>query len=141
MKKPISVAQHSIYVARLCEGHGCELQGLLHDAAEAYIGDITKWLKRTEAMTAFRHLEADIQRTIFKKFKCDTIQHKMVSKADKIMVRFEGMKGFDKNFKIDHPHYPNLTEQEIENVGKWGFWRWRESERLFLDHFRLYNET
>src|SRR5580765_2644929 len=44
-RRPINVAQHSVYVSRLCDDTGFERQALLHDASEAYLGDITKWLK------------------------------------------------------------------------------------------------
>lgn len=54
---PYSVAQHSIWVALYMEiEHGCfpeqVLQGLLHDAHEAYIGDITTPLKLCEGVAA-----------------------------------------------------------------------------------------
>jgi uncharacterized protein len=39
-----SVAQHSVLVAELCPTH--RLQALLHDAAEAYLGDQVEPLKR-----------------------------------------------------------------------------------------------
>lgn len=40
-----TVGQHSIVVARLCPDE-LKLSGLMHDAAEAYIGDIVQPLKR-----------------------------------------------------------------------------------------------
>lgn len=47
--RPYSVAEHSVYVARLAELDGAspslQLAALLHDAHEAYIGDITSPVK------------------------------------------------------------------------------------------------
>ena len=47
--RPISVAEHSIFVACLlaASGHGpsLQLQGLCHDAAEAYMGDVPRPIK------------------------------------------------------------------------------------------------
>lgn len=45
-----SVAQHSVLVSRLLERWGCDpwvqLWGLMHDAAEAYLGDVASPMKR-----------------------------------------------------------------------------------------------
>jgi len=40
-----SVADHSIRVARMLEGSGWELGALMHDSAEAYLGDVIRPLK------------------------------------------------------------------------------------------------
>lgn len=57
-----SVAQHSIFVANWLLGQGYSneivLTGLLHDAAEAYVGDMMRPLKRVPAMEAvFKPIE------------------------------------------------------------------------------------
>lgn len=50
VREHYSVAQHSVLVARLLrdEGHnsGIQAQGLLHDAHEAYVGDVASPIKR-----------------------------------------------------------------------------------------------
>src|SRR4051812_2148358 len=58
-KRPMSVAQHSVYVSRLCPNY--RLAGLLHDASEAYLGDVTKWVKSTHEFEAYREAEDRIQ--------------------------------------------------------------------------------
>lgn len=142
-QKPINVAQHSVYVARYCEevtsADTISLQGLLHDGAEAYIGDITKWVKSVPQMSFFRELEDCIQSLIFRKFGCALALHPVVEDADRVMVRYEGSRGFPDPFIIDHPNYPPLTETQLARIGKWGHWKWRESKELFLTHFRMYS--
>lgn len=44
-RKPITNAEHSLYVSNILEGNGLEFYGLLHDAHEAFFGDISSPLK------------------------------------------------------------------------------------------------
>ena len=140
---PINVAQHSVYCAMLCRGTGFELQALLHDASEAYLGDVTKWLKHTSEMQAFREAEDRAQSVIFTKFGCPIIMADAVEEADRIMVRFEGVKGFGPDFKIHHPNYSPLTSIQTERVNfagtsPWLPWSWSESRERFLMFFNQY---
>lgn len=99
-KFPYTVAQHSVYVAQLEYKHSQNarqaLAALLHDAAEAYIGDIVRPLKNTlkfvlsgmacnmqptaEADMLLRwehklsHCEQRIQDMIYSKFHCTPTQ-------------------------------------------------------------------
>lgn len=140
-KKPISVAQHSVYVSRiafaLTDNKLVAKQGVLHDAAEAYLGDVTRWLKRTPEMYAYREAEQRVEDVIFYKFGCERVRHPAVGEADRIMVRFEGQQGFGKDFKIDHPNYPPLTDRDLGLVGKWGHWTWKVAEDIFLSTYRM----
>ena len=58
-----SVAQHSLLVSDYCEN---KLWGLLHDAAEAYIGDIVSPVKRQLQLVS--NLEQSILRLIAQKY-------------------------------------------------------------------------
>ncbi len=65
-EKHYSVAQHSVLTARYMP-KGFEAYGLLHDAAEAYIGDVSKPLKmamRHLRCEAYDAIEARLTRTI-----------------------------------------------------------------------------
>lgn len=63
--RPYSVAQHSVMVSRIVEQRHA-MWGLLHDASEAYIGDVATPLKMM--LPNYRELEETIQRAIARKF-------------------------------------------------------------------------
>lgn len=136
--RPINVAQHSVFVSRLCSREN-KLQGLLHDASEAYLGDITRWLKRSEVFHKYRSLETYVQAVIFKKYGCPLEMNREVIDADNLMVRFEGRKAFGNGLSVpeDQREFLLLTLEERNRVGCWNFWDWRISKDVFLKEFDL----
>jgi len=84
---PISVAQHSVGVSFLSgSNREHQLQGLLHDAAEAYLGDVTKWLKDSPEMAAYRAAEDAALSTIMYKFGLPSELHSIVNAADRMAI-------------------------------------------------------
>lgn len=86
-----SVAEHSVRVARLVEACGGTpeeaLWGLLHDAAEAYLGDMVRPLK--VSMTAYREHEARHEGVILKGLGVaapTTEARKLVKTTDDILL-------------------------------------------------------
>lgn len=72
-----SVAEHSILVSEVAQGH--EYAALLHDAAEAFIGDVTRPLK--QLLPEYKRLEKSIEEAIFSRFEVGEV-HPDVKKAD-----------------------------------------------------------
>lgn len=62
-----SVAQHSVLVASKLPLH-LQLAGLLHDASEAYLGDIVAPLKHRKGFGKYREIEYDLQHRIYDAF-------------------------------------------------------------------------
>lgn len=67
-----TVAEHSIWVCELVRAHsnpgeGLELEGLLHDSAEAYLRDMPSPIK--DLLPEYQELEESLLRVIGKKFK------------------------------------------------------------------------
>lgn len=76
-----SVAQHSVVVSHLADAH--PLWGLLHDAAEAYVGDMTAPWKRCSAMgPLYRQAERRFQRVICDRFDLSQREPPDVRDAD-----------------------------------------------------------
>jgi hypothetical protein len=78
-KCPYSVAQHSVMVSKIV-GQPHAMWGLLHDASEAYLGDVATPLKNM--LPQYRELEEHIQRTIARKFGLCWPMPKAVKAAD-----------------------------------------------------------
>lgn len=64
----LSVARHSIWVSEQLDGTGHEMWGLLHDAAETYLGDVVKPLKHHPSMEMFREAEYRLDAVIAARF-------------------------------------------------------------------------
>ena len=68
----VSVGEHSLVVSRLLEQRGesplIQATGLLHDASEAYLGDISGPLKRLPAFDGYREVEEHVERVIAAKY-------------------------------------------------------------------------
>ena len=80
------MAQHSVLVSCIVpEEHA--LQALLHDATEAYMGDMVKPLK--DIMPEFQAMEEKLQKTIFRRFGVNEEMHPAVKDADMILLTTE----------------------------------------------------
>ena len=68
----VSVGEHSLVVSRLLEERGesplIQATGLLHDASEAYLGDISGPLKCLPAFDGYREVEEHVERVIAAKY-------------------------------------------------------------------------
>lgn len=58
-----SVAQHCVEVSRLCRAD-YQLEGLVHDAAEAYIGDVVTPLKHAVEMGGYLSIERRVEKAL-----------------------------------------------------------------------------
>ena len=94
-----SVAEHSVRVAHFLadnivgeDAKGREtirrltLTGLLHDAGEAYIGDMTRPLKRCAGMEEFARIEGRIYTVIAQKYGCMDPLPPAVALADDVLL-------------------------------------------------------
>lgn len=86
VKSFYSVAQHSVAVSLLVPAEYA-LVGLLHDATEAYIGDVTRPLKRM--IPGYTRIERLVEKAIFDRFGLELPLPQCVKEADVIMLRTE----------------------------------------------------
>lgn len=124
-----SVAQHSIYVSKMCSEENA-LCGLLHDLTEAYIGDMASPLKRR--MDAFNEVEEVIWKQIAIKFGLPKKMPVEVKEADKRAFRMEwaylmgGDNPDNEKFLIPRAEFNKNTPAEVE----------KEFMNLFLELYK-----
>lgn len=83
-----SVAEHSLAVSSIAQskwGISSAKLGLLHDASEAYIGDVCRGLKyRPGIMESYRDAEETLMAKILKKYRIDTYSEETHARVKKI---------------------------------------------------------
>ena len=83
-----SVADHSVRVSKILD-HDVALWGLLHDAAEAYLGDLTRPLKRADDARWFREAEDRLLETVAGRFGLSWPMPEAVRAADDVLLTTE----------------------------------------------------
>lgn len=81
-----SVAQHCYHASYLVDREHA-LAALLHDAAEAYIGDVATPLKHL--LPDYKVIEARVEAAVAKHFNLSTRMHPSVKQADLVMLATE----------------------------------------------------
>ncbi len=144
---PYPVAQHCRLASYIVEPE-FELWTLLHDAPEAYIGDMSRPLKHfTLAGEEYRKVEKKIQEVISIKFGLSLEEPTEVKQADTTMLLFEkeqlmsatpwdmqkekAMSRIDTNAQWESASASKNREKDIRIVET----SFRENKRLFLERF------
>ncbi len=86
-----SVADHCLLVSSLLNGPKLKLAGLLHDASEAYFGDMAGPIKRREELSDYAQEESILSRFIMSCF-CGYLspaERELVKQADKLAYNIE----------------------------------------------------
>lgn len=89
-----SVAEHSVHVSHLVSPEFA-LHALLHDAAEAFIGDIPTPLKRL--LPDFKEIELNVEAALFKEYGLPETIPDEVKHADRVMLEVERRVLFDRH--------------------------------------------
>lgn len=127
-----SVAEHSIHVSEMAKGF--EFEALLHDAAEAFLGDITRPLK--QLLPEYKKIEANVERAILDRFGVSgpiPLQVKQadlrVLAAEQRQVMPEGTDGWVRGQKVEPA--PIVVRHLSPSEGK----------RIFLERFELLRQA
>lgn len=103
-----SVAEHSIHVSKRVSKKNA-MWGLLHDAAEAYIGDITTELK--QKLSKFIEIEKSISKQIGSVFNLDDLTptiYKDIKNADIRMLATEKLQLMSRYKQVEWPCLQNI---------------------------------
>jgi hypothetical protein len=111
-----SVAEHSLAVASMLHRQTGDpelaLAGLLHDAAEAYIGDMVRPLKRSGRLDEFAVIEANLARAIEVRFDLDpgALDDPRVHQCDQDILPWEMAMFRDLGYRKS-PDFPMVLQE------------------------------
>jgi hypothetical protein len=125
-----SVAQHSVLVSQIAKPPQ-QLVALLHDSAEAYLGDVIRPIKRF--IPQIKEIEDNLERVIFQHFGIEKYDKDEIVHADNIALYTEmrDLMGKPPEMWSEFEYYlPFLQEQKIIPLNS------AEGEILFLERYK-----
>jgi hypothetical protein len=123
-----SVAEHSVYVSKLVPPEDA-LAALLHDAPEAFIGDMAKPLKIL--CYDYQAIEAKVEKAVFNRFGLSTKMPGSVKVADMIMLATEQKQLMSR----PNDHWPMLEGYRPIDTIKIKCMSPPKATQFFLDRF------
>lgn len=132
-RHPFSIAQHSVLASRLVPPADA-LWALLHDASEAYLGDVPRLVKRLPAMSMYRTIEAVLQTTIYQRFGLLGEEPATVKEADLLMMVAEAQD----LLPTLHPGWPEAIRRRTAKRPEWRItdcWSATKARSEFLRRF------
>ncbi len=135
-----SVAEHSLRVAARLPPE-LKLAGLLHDAAEAYLGDVPKPAKLLPELDGFNDLEEKIMWCIEQRFHLNrgSLSCPAVSKADREVLSIEALILMDpvrRDWEL--PYNPSMLE--LLDMQQYGGLTPPEAESRLLSLFAVHEK-
>jgi hypothetical protein len=126
-EKFYSVAEHSFLISRALP-QPLKLAGLLHDSAEAYVGDVISPVK--PKLNGFKDLENKILSVICEKYGClNFIGNHLIKKADFDILKNEHEQAMKPG--VEWSYQGDGMDVMIE------FWNPEEAKRRFLAEFKI----
>lgn len=128
-KRFYSVAEHSVYVSILCQDKN-KMAGLLHDASEAYIGDVVSPLK--SVLPQYKDIERDIMMFIADRFGFEFPLSEDVHNCDLAQLGSEARELF-----LEVPQWAALQVGDRSGMKPY-FLAPEKAEELFLTWYNIY---
>lgn len=129
-RKHYSVAQHSVHVANLVPT-GYQLEALLHDASEAYLGDVSSPLKAL--LPDYKRIEQSVEYGIARHFALAYPQTPCIKEADLRMLVTE-KRDLMPHIQYDSVCWPSHKPAPFKVVP----WTAEKAKREFLVMYEQY---
>ena len=117
--KSYSVAEHCILLAEYALAHNdyeAARMCLLHDASEAYLGDVVSALKAS--LPDYRELEGHLETMIYNKYNIDTSHHQIVKALDMQILIDEVKALLPNRLHIFETLYPTMKGLGVKISGE-----------------------
>ena len=129
-----SVAEHSVLVSHLVPKR-LAFHGLMHDAAEAYCGDVITPIKQMPGMAAYRAMERRVQEVIREKFgmaRLSLVDAMKLRRADMVALLTE-----KRDLIVPHPWPWDVEKEGLKPSTIWNCpcLSAHEAKAMFLSRF------